>query len=164
MCKSNINIIANLYKNYTDENNIKTFEAPFDTIIATKEEGMSYIENFFIVIDYRILGTSDEKKKNDNVLINKKNLKIKLRLYKLSSDPSKQYFTDLTETNVDLGSDDIHISHACVDYVSLRQLLKVKRINLEDKIGLGNFVLKILIKTEEEEQWTVQSLTPLRIE
>ena len=159
MCKSNINIIANLYKNYTDENNIKTFEAPFDTIIATKEEGMSYIENFFIVI-----GTSDEKKKNDNVLINKKNLKIKLRLSKLSSDPSKQYFTDLTETNVDLGSDDIHISHACVDYVSLRQLLKVKRINLEDKIGLGNFVLKILIKTEEEEQWTVQSLTPLRIE
>lgn len=165
MCLPNINIIANLYKNYTvSANNVKTFEAPFDKIVAIKDEYNAYIEDFFIVIDYRILGSSDETKKETNVVEMKKPLYVKIRLSKLSADESGQYFLDLGESVVDIGSDDIHVLHACVNYVSLRQIFKVDKNNLSDEVGFGNFVLKILVKTDENEKWNVQSLTPLRIE
>lgn len=159
MCISNINAVANLYKSYTtNSNSTQSFENSFDTVVAIRENRNVYIEDFFVVVDYRIMGTTDENKKKDNVIIQKKPLYVKIRLTKLSSDEGKQYFLDLGEDKID----NENILHADVDYISLRKISRVKKIDFSD-IGVGEFVVKVLMKTNIDDDWNIQSLTPLNV-
>lgn len=57
------------------------------------------------------------------------------------------------------------MQHACVPYVVYNTILNVKKFRLPDDGGLGNYVVKVYLKTNtKEEKWNLQSLYPLRVE
>lgn len=164
MCIKNINITGTFFKKIVYENGFKSFEMPFDTIIAKTINNTTYIEDFSIILNYCLMGTNNEENKGSNIINQKGKLYNLLRLSKVSKDEEKQLSVDLAEFVIDLNDPDLYISHACVDYVTLRKSFSVSQITLDNTLGLGEYVLKILIKTNENDMWNVQSYIPLRIE
>lgn len=164
MCVKNINITGTFFKKVTYENGFKSFEMPFDTIVAKTTNNTTYIDNFSIVINYCLMATNSKENKQNNIINQKGKLYNLLRLSKVSKDESKQLSIDLAEFVIDLNDSDLYISHACVDYVTLRKVFSVSQIILDNTLGLGEYVLKILVKTDENDMWNVQSYIPLRIE
>ena len=164
MCMRNVNITGTFFKKVTYENGFKSFEMPFDTIVAKTTNNATYIEDFSIVLNYSLMATNNDEHKQDNIINQKGKLYNLLRLSKVSKDEEKQLSVDLAEFVIDLNDPDLYISHACVDYVTLRKAFSVSQITLDSTLGLGEYVLKILVKTNEEDMWNVQSYVPLRIE
>ena len=164
MCMTNINITGTFFKKVTYGSGFKSFEIPFDTIVAKTTNNTTYIDDFSIVLNYCLLATNNEENKKDNIVNQKGKLYNLLRLSKVSKDEDKQLSIDLAEFLIDLNDPDLYISHACVDYVTLRKVFSVSQITLDNTAGLGEYVLKILIKTDENDIWNVQSYIPLRIE
>lgn len=164
MCVKNVNVTGTFFKKVTYENGLKSFEMPFDTIVAKTMNNTTYIEDFSIVLNYCLLATNSEEYKDDNVVNQKGKLYNLLRLSKVSKDEDKQLSVDLTEFTIDLNDPNLYVSHACVDYVTLRKVFSVSQISLDASLGLGEYVLKILVKNDKNDMWNVQSYVPLRIE
>lgn len=164
MCMKNINITGTLFKKITLENDFQSFEMPFDTIVAKTNNNTLYIDDFSIVLNYCLMGTNKTENLSSNIVNQKGKLYTLLRLSKVSRDESKQLSVDLSEFVIDLSDPNLYISHACVDYVTFRKIFSVTQINLDKRAGLGEYVLKILVRTDENDMWNVQSYIPLRIE
>lgn len=164
MCLANVNVITKLYKQVVHQGDITRFEMPFDTIVAKTSNEEMYIEDFFIVSDFNLLSTNNEKKAKNNVVNNKSALQILLRISRLSKDSDKQLNLDLYNYTIDLNDKSIAISQACVPYVQYQKILKVGKVPLSSQAGLGNYVIKTLVRTKDEDNWSIQNIIPLRIE
>jgi len=110
------------------------------------------------------MGTNKDENKNQNVVNQKGVLHVLLRLAKVSKDVEKQLYSDITEFELNLNDENMYISHACVDYVTIRRIFSISQITLDARAGLGEYVFKVLVKTNPEDNWNVQSYIPLRIE
>ena len=164
MCVKNINVTGTLFKEVNYENGHKSFEMPFDPIVAKVSNNCSYIENFSIVLNFCLMGTNKDENKNQNVVNQKGVLHVLLRLAKVSKDVEKQLYSDITEFELNLNDENMYISHACVDYVTIRRIFSISQITLDARAGLGEYVFKVLVKTNPEDNWNVQSYIPFRIE
>lgn len=164
MCLANINIITKLYKQVVTQDDITKYEMPFDTIVAKTIDDEMYIEDFYIVSDFNLLWTNNEEKAKDNVVNNKGKLQVLLRISRLSTDSEKQLNLDLHRYDIDLSDESIVVSKACVPYILYEKILKVGKILLSPKAGLGNYVIKTLVRTNDEDNWNIQNIIPLRIE
>ena len=162
----NINITISLFKDIKDIKNIKSFSMPFDTIVAKTENNKKYIDDFFIVLNVNLLAANNYEKGKMNIVNQKGKLNILIRLAKVSNNIKKQIFMDLGKLEIDLSDKSNVISHACVDYLVYRAILSIPKITLSPVGGLGEYVIKALIKpsTSLDDVYTVQSLVPLRIE
>lgn len=165
MCIQNVNVITKLYKKtYVPEEQCYYNEI-FDTIVAKTIDGSKYIEDFIISISFNLLGTTNEDKKKDNIVETKGKLFVDVKMCKLSKDPKKQTNSTLTTFEIDLSSNDIISQKACVSYIMFDKILKVKKLKLPDSNELGNYVIKVRLKTKENaDKWNLQSLYPLRVE
>lgn len=165
MCIQNINITGTLFKKVVYETDYKSFERPFDVITAKISNSVSYIEDFAIVLNFCLMGTNNPNNKETNIVNRRDKLDVLIRLSKVSKYTEKQLSIDLAEFTLDIKDDsDLIISRACVDYITLRKVFTVSRIDLNSVAGLGDYVFKILVKTPEQNNWNVQSYIPLRIQ
>ncbi len=164
MCLPNINITAKLYKNVYTKDDIQCFEAPFDTIVAQTKDGVMSISDFYLVLNFNLLGTANEEKKATNIVENRETLTVLIRMAKLSKDISKQLYNNLIQFDIDLSENKNLIAKACVPYVQYERILKVNKLILPESSGLGNYVIKVLVKTKESSRWNVQTMIPLRVE
>ena len=166
MCLPNVNMTISLFKNVKDAENIKNFSMPFDTIVAKTENDKKYIDNFFIVLNVNLLASNNQTKKEENIVNQKGKMNILIRLAKVSSNEDKQVFMNLGKLELDLSDKSNVISHACVDYLTYRAILDIPKIVLSPIGGLGEYVIKALVKSSisSDDVYIVQSLAPLRIE
>ena len=164
MCLANVNVITKLYKQVITQDDVTKFEMPFDTIVAKTIDEEIYIENFYIVTNFNLLWTNNEEKAKNNVVNNKGNLQVLLRISRLSKDNEKQLNLDLHKYNIDLSDENVVVCHACVPYIQYEKILKVGKIPLSPQAGLGNYVIKTLVRTKDEDNWRIQNIIPLRIE
>lgn len=164
MCLSNINVITKLFKHVTKQDGISKYEMPFDTIVAKTHDNEISIEGFYIVMDFNLLSTKNVEKQKDNIVYNKGTLQVLLRFSRLSTDDEKQMNLDLYKYDINLKDENIISSKACVPYVQYEKILKVDKVGLSPKAGLGNYVLKTLVRTNDNDNWNIQNIIPLRIE
>ena len=164
MCLQNVNVTGNFFKKVSYENEVQKFEMPFDTIVAKTEGNSKYIDDFSIVLNFCLLGTTDPEKKKTNIIETRTPLNVLLRLSKVTTEPEQQKSLDLTDFIIDPNSNEIKVQKACVDYIICRKIFTVSRITIPNYLNLGEYVLKILAKTNKETTYNVQSYIPLRIE
>lgn len=159
MCISNVNATAELIKSITNENEQRVFSMPFDTFLLNS--GECSIRNFHIMVNLTLMGTTNEENKRTNVVETNGILYVLIRLTRLSSDINNQLSVDLDRFSIDVSSSDIVKMQACVPYVNYERLLKINELPLPESDPTGNYVLKVLVKTSQDTQWNVQSLSPV---
>lgn len=164
MCMKYVNTITNCFKSVSKENNcIVSFNAPFESIIATIKDGQSSINDFVVLTLVNILGTGDESKIVDNPLSNKKTIDFIIRLTKCDANEENRIGYDLDRFSINLADMDEkkQIDHACFEFFNYTRMTNVDHIPLQG--GVGKYVIKVLIKDSEQEEYTIQSMTKLTI-
>ena len=163
----NVNITGNLYKSLTIKKGYKAFEFPFDTIVSNKEGRKLYISDFYIVLNFSLLGTNIEEHKEENLINNKGKLELLLRISNVSLEENKRKYSNITKLEVDLQDNQRYIIspiNAEVNFSTYRETFYITEITLDNEVGLGDYIIEILVKTTSNEKWKLQSLIPLRIE
>lgn len=134
------------------------FSSILDSVKAEQKDDKIIIGGFNIVTFINIRGTND-KSKTDNPLNAKKKLTFRVRLTKLDPDETKQISYNLKDFTIDL-SDPSVIHRACFEYVERIEITAVKELELE---STGPYVIKILVKDENDKLFDVQMLHPLYV-
>lgn len=169
MCVQNVNATISLFSDVKNIENqgSQEFIRPFDVIRATtSDDGSTYIGDFYIVVDITLLSTTADERKATNVIINKQNLNVLLRLTKSTEDTDKRLSLDLDHFCIDASDENIVKKNACVHYINYKRIKKidVKAIKLNSIAGFGDYILKVLVKRPVDSDWQVQSIYNLRIE
>ena len=134
------------------------FSHMIDSVKAKQKNDKYIVGGFNIVVFINIRGT--QKKDNpDNPLDSNKKMDFKIRLTKLNEDPGKQISYDLKEFNIDLSDKNI-IHHGCFDYCERVEIINVEELMLNDS---GAYVIKVLVKERDSEQYDVQMIHPLYV-
>ncbi|MCM1246367.1 MAG: hypothetical protein NC293_12065 [Roseburia sp.] len=146
-----------------DGDKIVSFNAPFEVIKATNIDNTLFIEDFSLVTQIDFLGTSDSEHKMENPLEQKKTVDFIVRLTKCTRKEEDRLGFDLDSFSIDL--EDIYkkekVDTACFDFFNYTKITNVKRLDLP--CGDGKYVIKVLIKGSEEEEYSIQSMTQLTI-
>lgn len=165
MCMKYINVTTRCYKSITtEENNIVSYDIPFTSIRCNDDEnGHIYINNFSIVTHINALGTNNDKHKNDNPLEKGRKLDFIIRLTKCSTDESKRIGYDLDSFTIDLGGiqESGKAERACFDFVNYTRTTNVDKLELPG--GIGRYVIKVLVKDSEENEYTIQTMFQLTV-
>ena len=83
----------------------------------------------------------------------------------MQTAPEQNLYRKLSEFEINLASEDVTICKSDIPYVVFERMLNVTEIELPDRAELGDYVIKVLIKTDKNaEKWNLQSLCPLRVE
>lgn len=53
------------------------------------------------------------------------------------------------------------VNTACFDFLNYTKITNVKKLNLPG--GIGKYVIKILVKSSSEDEYSIQSMTQLTI-
>lgn len=162
MCKKYVNASAKCYKSITSvDNNVMSYNIPFTSIRHDDDGTLATINNFSIVTNIDFLGTNNKKHKVKNPLECRKTFNFILRLTKCSSDESKRigYDLDCFSINLDEMYETNQFNEACFDFLNYTRTTNIDKLELPG--GLGRYVIKILIKDSEEEEYTIQSMSQL---
>lgn len=168
MCVQNVNATLSLFtdvKNMEIQGN-QEFIRPFDIIVSKSINNNKYIGGFYIVVDINLLSTTNEHKKETNVVYNRAKIDILVRLTKISDDEEKRLSLDIDEFTIDASDDNLVKTNACVDYINYKKIKKIdtNAIQLSPNAGTGKYVLKVLVKRPCDTEYQVQSIYGLRIE
>lgn len=164
MCKKNVNAVIRCYKSVsTMDNHIMSYDIPFTSIKHDDVEDTMTISDFNIVTNIDFLGTNNIEHKKNNPLEKRKKIDFILRLTKCSSDESKRIGYDLDTFSIDMKEmyDSAQVNTACFDFLNCTRTTKVDSLGIPG--GTGKYVLKLLIKYEDEKEYTIQAMTSLVI-
>lgn len=117
------------------------------------------VETFNIVTFINIRGSKNGDNP-DNPIDAKSKLEFCVRLTKLDKDPEKQLSYDIDKFCIDL-SDETQLKKSCFYYSERIEITEVKDLVLNSK---GNYVVKILVKQQNDEKYQVQMTHPLLVE
>lgn len=164
MCKKYVNVSARCYKSVTSvDNSVMSYDIPFTSIRHDDDKNGVSVSKFTIVTTIDFLGTNNETHKTENPLESKRKLDFIIRLTKCSNDENKRIGYDLEKFSIDL--EDIYkndqVNKACFDYVNYTRITKIDKLGLPG--GLGKYVIKILIKDAKEDDYTIQTMSPLTV-
>lgn len=162
MCKTYVNASARCYKSITSiDNNVMSYDIPFTSIRHDNEGDQIVISRFSIVTCIDFLGTGNEDRKNENPLESRRTLDFIIRLTKCSNDERRRIGYDLDSFSINLAEmyETEQIGTACFDYLNYTRTTNVDKIDLP--MGLGKYVIKVLIKDSEDENYTIQSMSQL---
>lgn len=159
-----INANATCFKSVVmDGNKIVSFNAPFELIKSTEIDGVLYIEDFSLVTQIDFWGTSDLAHKQNNPLEHKKTIDFIIRLTKCAKSGNERIGFDLDNFSINL--EDMYkngkVNTACFDFLNYTKITNVKKLNLPG--GIGKYVIKILVKSSSEDEYSIQSMTQLTI-
>lgn len=168
MCVQNVNATVSLFSDIrnVDIQGAQEFIRPFDIIVSKNVNGNTYIGGFYIVIDITLLSTTNEGKKDTNVVYNSEKMDVLIRLTKPSKNEEKILSLDIDEFVIDASNESIVKKNACVPYINFKKIKKINTnaIQLSPKAGTGDYVLKVLVKRFCDQDWNVQSIYNLRID
>ena len=165
MCKKYVNANLTSFESIVSENETPlVFRNPFDEIKAQKNVDGSYqINSFQILSNINILGTDDISKKQDHILYRANGeLDFIIRLTKCDRDPDKRFYFDLDEFTINIKElrDAHQVDGACFDFANYARITKVLSFAVDCP---GTYVVKLLIKENTEEQYSVQFIRKLVI-
>lgn len=165
MCKKYINANLISFESIISENETPlVFRNPFDEIKAQKNSDGTYqIDGFQILSNINILGTDDKDKQKNHILYRDNGaLNFIIRLTKCDKDPEKRFYYDLDEFTISIK--DLRNAHqvdgACFDFVNYARITKVLGFAVDCP---GTYVVKLLIKENTEESYSVQFIKKLSI-
>lgn len=162
MCMKYVNASARCYKSITSvDNNVMSYDIPFISIRHNNVDTQIAISKFAIVTSIDFFGTNNEEHKSENPLESKRTLDFIIRLSKCSSDESKRIGYDLDRFTINLAEMYAagQVDKACFDFLNCTRTTNIDQIVLPG--GAGKYVIKILIKYAEDENYTIQSMSPL---
>lgn len=162
MCKKYVNVSARCYKSITSvENNVMSYDIPFTSIRHDDDGASVSICEFSIVTNIDFLGTNVEAYKKENPLENRRTLDFIIRLTRSSSDANKRIGYDLDCFSIDLAElyEMGQVDTACFDFLNYTRTTNIDKLDLPG--GVGKYVIKVLIKDSEEENYTIQAMSQL---
>lgn len=162
MCMKYVNASARCYKSIRiEENNVMSYDIPFISIRHDNIGEQIVISKFVIVTSIDFLGTNNEEHKSENPLESRRTLDFIIRLTKCSSDGSKRIGYDLDRFSINLAElyEKDQVGKACFDFLNYTRTTNIDMIELPG--GLGKYVIKILIKDSEDENYTIQAMSQL---
>lgn len=162
MCIKNINANISCYKSISTLNDfIVSLNAPFSSL--KMNENNYSIDDFVVLTQFNFLGTNNIESQKSNVLFNRDKIDIIIRLTKCDTNESKRLGIDLDKFIIDLNQayKDKQVSTACFDFYNYTRITRIDSINIPSP---GLYVIKVLIKTEKEEKYTIQAMNKLFIE
>ena len=159
-----INATAACFKSVSINNNkIVSYNAPFNQIHAVTENDTPVIDSFSIVTQIDFLGTDSSLQKADNPLEMRTTEDFIIRLTKCDPDEANRLGRDLDSFSIDLAEmyEKERVDRACLDFLSYTRITNVKKLDLPK--GAGEYVIKILIKDAEDEDYSIQSIMKLTV-
>lgn len=162
MCKKYVNASARCYKSITSvDNNVMSYDIPFMSIRHDDNENMVVISRFSIVTNIDFLGTNNETHKKDNPLESGRTLEFVIRLTKCNSDENKRIGYDLDSFSINLAEmrETGQLGKACFGFLNYTRTTNVDELELPG--GTGKYVIKVLIKDSEEDDYTIQAMSQL---
>lgn len=159
-----VNATATCFKSVVIENNnIISFNAPFNSIKSTNNTDVLSIDNFAIVTQIDFLGTNNLSHISENPLEQKKTIDFIIRLTKCDKKEENRIGFDLDTFSINLA--DMYkkeqIDLACFGFLNYTRITNVDQLDLPG--GTGKYVIKILVKTSNDNEYTIQSMTKLTI-
>lgn len=128
--------------------------------VGAKECGEQFLVDTFNIVTFVNIRGSKNGDKADNPIDAKMKLEFCVRLTKLDREPDKQLSYDIDKFYIDL-SDESQLKKSCFVYSERIEITEVKELLLNSK---GNYVVKILVKQQNDEKYQVQMTHPLVIE
>lgn len=165
MCKKYVNANLTCFKSIVMDNDVPlAFRNPFDEVSVEKcSNGMYTVDGFQILSNINILGTADEDKQKDHILYRPNGkLNFVIRLTKCDPDPNKRIYYDLDSFTVDITElrENHQVDGACFDFVNYARITNVPNFKVEK---FGSYVVKLLIKENTEQDYSVQFIKKLMI-
>ena len=164
MCMKNVNANAMCFKSVVIENNqIVSFTAPFNAMKSLSDENGICTDDFSIVTQIDILGTNNRESKAENPLESNRQLDFKIRLTKLDKVDEKRLGFDIDNFSVDLAEmkEMSKTEMACFEFFNYTRMTQIDKLHLP--AGPGKYVIKVLVKYAEDENYQIQSMTGLTI-
>lgn len=162
MCMRSVNAILNLFASVRKTDEYISFSVPFDTIKCIFINNVPYISEFFIVANMNLMGTTNEEAKKINVVENRKELFCLIRLTKTSNVSTERVSWDIEQFSIDTSDKTYRFDDACVPTVNYRKIVEVQNIELTENYR-GDYALKLLVRTSENDPWDVQSIVRLTV-
>lgn len=163
MCMKYVNATTYCYESVIKENdNPVSFNKPFNGVVAIKHSDGSFsIGGFKIVTQISLLGTNTQSNKEFNIIEKKGALDVVIRLTKCDQNEENQLGRDLDAFTIDLQKMSSQLDQACYQFLNYTRITEVSGINLV--LGIGNYVLKVLVKDSEDENYTIQTMSRLKV-
>uniref|UniRef100_UPI0040575765 hypothetical protein n=1 Tax=Agathobacter sp. TaxID=2021311 RepID=UPI0040575765 len=156
-----LNATVSCYKSITTEQtNIVSFNAPFNSIKAQNNDTSLQINDFSIVTQINFVGTNNDARKKDNPLEQQATIDFIIRLTKCSKTP-QGYDLDSFSINLKEMYEQHQVEHACFDFLNYTRITNINQILLQE--GTGRYVIKILVKKSTEKEFSIQSISQLVI-
>lgn len=164
MCMKYVNASARCYKGITiTENKIISYDIPFTGIKHDSDGDTLSISKFSVVTNIDFLGTNNDVHKSENPLECQRTLDFIIRLTKCSADKEKRIGYDLDHFSIDLAdlyrNNQVHM--ACFGFLNYTRTTNIDKIQLPG--GLGKYVIKVLIKDSQENEYTIQSISQITV-
>lgn len=166
MCKRYVNATMALFSDIklSTDGIPQSFIGLFDTVDYKVDKNKQInLPPFYILTRFTFLGTKSEDLSTPNPMRDNTRFHIKIRLTKCSSEDKEQQYIDLDQFVIDIANETP--SRACFDYLNVTHITQQPNLVLEP--GDGKYVIKVLIRDEDEEQngekYTIQSMYPLLV-
>lgn len=167
MCKKYVNAIVDCFEEIISSNSYPaipvSFQRPFDEIMVDYCDGKYQTGSFKLVTNINILGTADKSNQATHILYRENGaLDFIIRLTRCDKDPEKRDYYDLDsfQVNVKQLKDNNQIDGACFSFVNYPRITTVPPLDLQEA---GQYVIKLLIKENTEEKYSVQFIKKLTV-
>ena len=162
MCMKYVNATISCYESIdlTNESAVKSFNNPIDVIDCDVN---NIISNLSMVTQISIRDTLKEAEFNNNILHQNGAIDIIIRLTKCDADENKRLYVDLDSFTVDLAQErkNGNVKKACFDYFNLTRITKIDEVHLPSERGY--YVLKVLVSKSGQNNFSIQSMSSLRV-
>ena len=163
MCTKYINTNSVLFKSVAKNNNdVIGFYEPFDCITAEQNNGILSIKDFNVITYINMLESN--KKNAGNILDKRETLQVCIRFTKCTKNDAERLSVDLDNFHIVTKDSPDIITDACVPYLNYKRITHVENIDLDIENPRGSYVIKVLVKTPEDEKYTVQSIQHLKVQ
>lgn len=163
MCMSCLNVNVQCFNSVkSDLKGYTSFLQLTDSVNAQKIGDSYIIGGLNIVAFMNIRGSRINSNTIDpeNPLDTGKKLFFKIRLTKLNPDQTDQLSYDLTDKDIEWDLSREPIKRACFKYAERTDVLPLEQVRLHKP---GSYVIKILVRTDLEDKYTVQMVHPLNV-
>lgn len=160
VCMKYLNTTICCYKSISKEQGkVVSLNGPFNSMSITADETKSYIEDFFIVTQFNLLGTNKTSEKELSAIESKRNIDVIIRITKLSKEENDRLGFDVDRFTIDIS--DIQIDLACFHYSNYNRITPIEKLSLPK--GIGSYVIKVLTKFEDQKNYSVQSMYAFQV-
>ncbi len=167
MCMKYVNAFVGCCESVVrdDENQILSYQGPFNSIRAKEDaDKNAIIADFSVVTHVNLMGSSDEHA-SDNIILNEGKLSVTIRLTKCIKNVSDPPGIDLDSFELDVK--DLQrrnkISKACYPFLNYTRVTRIDKVSIPPDVGVGNYVIKVLVSADDNPVQVIQSMSALQI-